>query len=132
MNEVDVAAAGMAAGMVGLWWLVSLVLYVYCALALQTIAKKTNAENVWFAWIPILNLILFLNIAEKPLWWIALILLTPASPVMMIIALVALLKKRNYPGWWWLLFVLLAPISFIFLGLVAWKDRDEEVLVAAE
>ena len=131
MNEVDVAATGLAAG-VGIYWLISIIFYVYFAFGLQTIAKKTNADDVWFAWIPILNLILFLNIAEKPLWWIAFTLPTPASPVMAIIALAALLKKRNYPAWWWLLFVLLAPIGFIFWGLVAWKDRDEEVPVAAE
>jgi len=39
------------------------------ALSLQTIATKTNTENAWLAWIPVVNLILMLNIAKKPIWW---------------------------------------------------------------
>jgi hypothetical protein len=50
-----------------------LAVYVYMALALQTIAIKTNTENPWLAWIPIANLILMLNVAKKPMWWIILI-----------------------------------------------------------
>ena len=43
-----------------------LAFYVYIALALQTIAKKTGTANDWLAWIPIANLILMLNVAKKP------------------------------------------------------------------
>src|ERR1019366_2738258 len=51
---------------------VGIAAYIYGALAFQTIAKKTNTENDWLAWIPIANIILMLNIAKKPLWWIVL------------------------------------------------------------
>jgi len=47
-------------------------LYVYMALALQPIANKTKTENSWLAWIPIVNIVLILNIAKKPIWWIIL------------------------------------------------------------
>jgi hypothetical protein len=54
-------------GFLFIFCIILLVAYVYHALALQTIATKTNTENPWFAWIPILNIILMLNIARKPI-----------------------------------------------------------------
>ncbi|MCK5598404.1 hypothetical protein KAI78_02170 [bacterium] len=131
MNEVDVAAAGLAAGTVAFSWLLSIVLYVYMALVLQTIAKKTNTENAWFAWIPILNLVLMIMIAQKPMWWIAMIIFVPiANIVFGIMVWIEILKRRNYPPIWFLLF-LIPIVNLIILGVIAWKDR-EEVLVAAE
>src|SRR6266568_9692264 len=64
-------AAGLAilGGMLFVFLIFGAVFYVYLALALQTIAKKTNTEDAWWAWIPILNALLMLNIAKKPLWW---------------------------------------------------------------
>src|SRR5215467_850832 len=34
-----------------------LAIYIYMAICLQTIAKKTNVQNPWLAWIPIANII---------------------------------------------------------------------------
>ncbi len=132
MNEVDVAAAGLAAGTVAFSWLLSIVLYVYMALVLQTIAKKTNTENAWFAWIPILNLVLMIMIARKPMWWIAMIIFVPiANIVFGIMVWIEILKRRNYPPIWFLLF-LIPIVNLIILGVIAWKDRDEEVPVAVK
>jgi hypothetical protein len=64
------------AGMFGTTFLLFFaVFYVYTALALMTIATKTNTPNGWLAWIPIANIILMLNIARKPIWWIVLFLI---------------------------------------------------------
>src|SRR6266849_10516763 len=63
------AATAFSGGILILALLIGLVVYVYIALAVQTIAEKTNTENAWLAWIPIANLILLLNIAKKPIWW---------------------------------------------------------------
>ncbi len=50
--------------------------YIFFAYCLQTIALKTGASYPgWFAWIPILNTILWFNIAKRPWWWIFLFLL---------------------------------------------------------
>ncbi|MBI1941575.1 MAG: hypothetical protein HYS33_08730, partial [Acidobacteria bacterium] len=57
-DEVPTAFLG---AMLGIMLLVFAVFYVYSSLALQTIAKKTNTENAWLAWIPIANVILMLN-----------------------------------------------------------------------
>ncbi|MDA3856526.1 MAG: hypothetical protein PF569_09805 [Candidatus Woesearchaeota archaeon] len=48
--------------------------YVISALALMKIAQRTKTENAWLAWIPIANIFLMVNIAQKE-WWYALIIL---------------------------------------------------------
>ncbi len=117
------AAAGFAA--LGAFLLVFLVIglafYVYYSLALQTIAKKTNTENAWLAWIPIINIILMLNIAKKPLWWIILCFIPLVNIVIMIIVWMAIAEARNKPNWWGIL--LIVPlVNLIVPGYLAWAD----------
>ena len=50
------------------------VLYVYFAICLATIARKTGTPNTWMAWIPLLNMLLVCRVAKKPGWWILLLL----------------------------------------------------------
>jgi len=76
------------AGMFGTTFLLFFaVFYVYTALALMTIATKTNTKDGWLAWIPIANIILMLNIAKKPIWWIILFLVPLVNIVMIILSL---------------------------------------------
>ncbi len=95
--------------------------YVYTALALMTIATKTNTENGWLAWIPIANIILMLNIAKKPIWWIVLLLIPLLNIVMFIIVWMGIAEARNKPSWWGIL--LIVPIIGIIVpGYLAWSD----------
>jgi Family of unknown function (DUF5684) len=98
-----------------------LVMYVYHALALQTIATKTNTENPWFAWIPILNIILMLNIAKKPIWWIILCLIPLVNIVVIIIVWMGIAEARNKPNWWGILLIV-PGANLIVPGYLAWSD----------
>lgn len=40
------------------------IFYIYYALCLQLIAKKTDTSNGWMAWVPVLNLFLTLNVSR--------------------------------------------------------------------
>lgn len=119
--------SGTAAGLAfaGAFMLVFLVffgaLYVYMALALSTIAKKTNTENPWLAWIPIANIILMLNIAKKPIWWIILFIIPIVGLVIAIIVWMAIAEARGKPNWWGIL--LIVPlVGLIVPGYLAWAD----------
>src|SRR5215475_15067755 len=85
----SLAAAGLGAGIIMFCLVLFVGLYVYMALALQTIANKTNTENAWLAWIPIVNIILMLNIAKKPIWWIILFFIPLVNIVMAIMVWMA-------------------------------------------
>jgi len=53
---------------------VFVIFYIYYAICLQTIAKKTGTENGWMAWIPIANLFLMCNIGKVRYIWLLLLL----------------------------------------------------------
>ena len=100
---------------------IGIAFYVYFALALQTIAKKTNTPNDWWAWIPIISAILMLNIAKKPLWWIILFFIPFVNIVIIIITFMAIAEARNKPSWWGILMIV--PIANLIVpGYLAWAD----------
>jgi Family of unknown function (DUF5684) len=118
-----VPAGGLLAmsGLLMFCFIMALVMYVYFALALQTIATKTNTENPWLAWIPVVNLILVLNIAKKPIWWFVLFLIPLVNIVVSVITWMAVAEARNKPSWWGI--VLLVPaVGIIVPGYLAWSD----------
>jgi hypothetical protein len=98
-----------------------LAIYVYMALTLQVIAKKTNTENAWLAWIPIVNIILMLNIAKKPLWWIILLLVPLVNIVIAIIVWMAIAEARGKPNWWGILLIV-PVVGIIVPGYLAFSD----------
>jgi len=115
-----VAAAAIGAFLL-VFFITFAVLYVYLALALQTIAKKTNTENAWLAWIPVVNIILMLNIAKKPIWWFLLMFIPLVNIVIGIVVWMAIAEARGKPSWWGIL--LIVPIVGIIVpGYLAWSD----------
>jgi hypothetical protein len=118
-DEMPSAGMSMAVGAVIL--ICALAAYVYVALAVQTIANKTNTPNSWLAWIPIANIILLLNVAQKPVWWIVLFLIPLVSLIMAIIVWMAVAERRGKPSWWGIM--LIVPVMNVIMpGYLAWSD----------
>jgi len=121
-------AARMA--MAGTFVMISLIFflayYVYVAICLQTIAKKTNTPNGWLAWIPIANLVLMLNIARKPVWWIILCLIPIVNLVVVVIIWMAIAKARNKPDWWGILLIV-PVVNLIVPGYLAFSSDGAAV-----
>ncbi len=73
-GDVPAAAAGgmamLAGGMFLFVLLFVLAIYVLMAISLMKIANRTGTPNAWLAWIPIMNLVLMLQIADRPMWWL--------------------------------------------------------------
>ena len=112
---------GLAGGLLMVFLTVGVAVYVYMALALQTIARKTNTKNDWLAWIPIANIILLLEIARKPLWWLLLLLIPLVNLVISIVVWVGVAEARGKPSWWGLLMIV-PGINLIVPGYLAWSD----------
>jgi hypothetical protein len=104
-------------------------IYIFIALALQTIAKRQKYKYPWFAWIPVLNAVLTFELGGFHWAWVFLyigagipfigILFTIALAVLAIISFWKIFEKEKYPGA--LALVLIVPIArLIILGLVAW------------
>jgi hypothetical protein len=100
--------------------------YIYMAIALMTIAKKTNTPNAWLAWIPIANVYLVTQIGKQNGWWTA-GLLVGIIPVIGSLALIGLIiflwwklaEVIGKPGWWGIL-VAIPIVNLIVIGMMAW------------
>ena len=105
----------------GLWSLLSLAIYAYVAFCLYTIAKKTNTENPWLAWIPIANIVLACQIAGKPWWWVFFFFIPIANIVFAVLVMWAVAEARNKPGWLGILMIV--PIAnLVVVGIIAFAD----------
>ena len=119
--------AGIIAGMALAVAIFIGIVYVYMALALMTIAKKTNTKNPWLAWIPIANLYLMTDIAQVP-WWTMLIVVFAgiipyggiASIALMVWWFWKIAERRGFPGWYGIL-LLIPVVNIIIMGILAWK-----------
>ncbi|MCK4756092.1 hypothetical protein KAS56_04085 [candidate division WOR-3 bacterium] len=103
------------------WFIIVVAFYVYFAICLQTMAKKTNTANAWFAWIPILNVFLMIAIANKPLWWFVLLLIPLVNIVISIIVWMAIAEARNKPNWLGILMIV-PVVSIIIPGYLAFSE----------
>lgn len=113
--------AAALGGVLMIMLLMFLAVYIYMALALQTIAQKTNTDNAWLAWIPIANIVLLLNIAGKPVWWIILFLIPIVNIVIGVLAWMGVAEARQKPNWWGILMII-PFVNLIVPGYLAWAD----------
>ena len=135
LSDID-AEAGVFAGMAALLFsgvmlffsiVVGLGSYIYCSLALMKIAKRLDYENAWFAWIPILNLVLMFQLGEQNPVLLLLLLIPGVGAVVVgvlsIIALMKICEKRGYDKMLGLL-SLIPVASYVLLGILAWGKKE--------
>jgi len=130
MEGYEAVDTGVMAGMMGMmvvFMIVGLAIYVFTAWCTMKIADKTGTENGWWAFIPILNLLLLLDIAEKPRLW-ALALIGAIIPLLNIIFIfviwggmiyiwMEIADKLGKPKFWGIIAALFAPIGIGYLAL---------------
>ena len=105
----------------------SLGMYIYMALTLMKTAQKLKAEDAWYAWIPILNVVLLFKLGEQNPWLILLSLIpgigTLVVAILSIIATMKVCEKRGYDKFFGLL--MLVPVGNLILwGMLAWGKKD--------
>ena len=116
----------LIAGFFAVFLVIALLMYVYSALVLMAISKKTKTENGWLAWIPIANVWLMIQLAEAP-WWTIFALFLPIVPILGGLALMVITvwwwwkiaERLGKPGW----FGILIPVpvaNLIVMGILAW------------
>ena len=119
----------MIGAFLGVLLVVLAVFYVYFALALMTIAKKTNTKNPWLAWIPVANLYLMTEIAGVPWWTLLIVLFVGLIPFVGGLVVLGITiwwwrkiaEARGKPGW--LAILMLIPVVNIAIpGIIAWHD----------
>ncbi len=94
--------------------------YAYLALALVALAGKTNASPQWWAWIPILNIVLMLRIGKRPLWWIVLLPIPLVNVLIAALVWMGIARNRQKSGWWGAV-AIVPGINLIVPGYLAWS-----------
>ncbi len=130
------AAAGILGAMLIIWLIVMvfvLAMYIYMAICLMKIAKKTDTPNGWFAWIPILNIILMVQISKKPMWWLIFFFvpfLNFLGIIFGILIWMAIAERLGKPSWLGILMII--PIANVILpGYLAFSKSEGQAPVAA-
>ncbi|MBN2169068.1 MAG: hypothetical protein JW738_07475 [Actinobacteria bacterium] len=114
-------SGGMPGWLWALYFIFIIAVYVFMAYCLMVMGQKTGQEYPWFAWIPILNFILMIQIADKEIWWIILFLIPCVNFVAMVIVWMAIAEKLGYESWWGILTIV--PILNFY---VYWKLAFEK------
>lgn len=138
-NPNALAGAGtlaLLAGMALVSAIIGIIVYLYFAFALFTIARKLKEPNAWLAWIPIANLYLLWKMSGTPTWTIiaaAIGYLLSAIPFIgWLLALFAgvltiwwfwkIVERRGYPGWISILMIV-PVVNLVVVGVVAWAKK---------
>jgi len=144
-NELLTTILGLGALLVVLI-IAGIILYIYHAICLQAIAKKTDTPNGWLAWIPLAWYFLQTNIARmKWIWALVLCIVSVASYfvmdpnltwlasilsiiwlVLVIIIWVKICQACNKPGWWVVL-LCIPIVNLVILGIMAFSKKSESI-----
>ena len=60
--------------------------------------NKVVTSNAWFAFVPILNILLLLEIARRKLWWIVLFLVPIVNIIVSILVCMEVADRMNKPS----------------------------------
>lgn len=106
----------------GAGYLIDVAIYVWFALCLYIIAKKTGTPNPWLAWIPIADIYLMCKVAGKPGWWTVFFCLLFILAVILLLAFMTMGEKS--PIWFLPLFAFTIIISIV-LFIIVWMAIAE-------
>lgn len=130
LSTGDIAAIlAASAAIIFMSLILVLAVYIYSALALMTIAKKTKTPNGWLAWIPIVNTYLIVQMAQQP-WWHIFALLLSFIPIVGSWAFLAVtafwwwkiaegLKREGWQG----ILMIIPIVNLVMLGVFAWSKK---------
>jgi hypothetical protein len=109
----------------GIWAIIMLPLYIYFALTLMVTAKKVGLKNGWFAWIPILQIILLFQTAGLSPWMFLLTFIPFVNIIVLVYAYMKVAERRGFESWLGILIIL--PIANLIIpGYLAWGEAPKK------
>ena len=129
--------AGVAFVVLLMVFLIIIGLYIYHALAWQSIGRKQKYKRSWLAWIPFANVSMILQMGGFHWAWVFLFLVPIlgwiALLVLITISMWRIFETAKYPGWLSLTYVLciipwfgfISGIAYmITIGIIAWEKKS--------
>ncbi len=94
-------------------WLFFIGLYVFVSFSLYKIAQKTGPrEDAWWSFIPILNTVLMIKMAGRPLYWFLFLLIPFVNLIAIVVLWVDIARACRQSPLWGVLAVI--PIINLF------------------
>lgn len=97
--------------------------YLYFSLCLYLIARKLKVSGAWIAWVPLFQILTFMESASKPAWW-ALLLFVPVVNAIVSIYLWMCISENLGRGKWLGLLMLVPVVNLVFPGVLAFSNQD--------
>ncbi|HLV81107.1 MAG TPA: DUF5684 domain-containing protein [Chthonomonadaceae bacterium] len=79
--------------------IIDLIGYILFALPVYIIAKKSEHEYAWLAFVPFANLWLLCDMADKEVWWLLLFFLPIVNLIAYVLIWMAIAENTNKPAW---------------------------------
>ena len=98
--------------------------YFVTAFAFMKIAEKTSTPNGWFAFVPVLNIVLGLQIAQKPTWWLVLTFVPLVNLYVCISMLMSIAERCGRPNWWGVVMCFVPVVNLVMLYAMAFGKSN--------
>jgi hypothetical protein len=108
------------------FYLVWLALYLYFAYAQYKIAQKVGHSSPWWAFIPIINMFQWVQMARKEWYWF-LFLFVPIVNVVCLAILLMDVAKACHKSPLWGFLTLIPFINFVSIGVMAFSGPEPAV-----
>ena len=123
----------MFAGMIVVFLIILVAIWIYMSLAFTAIAKKANLSSPGIAWIPGLGPAIIAYRTSQMHWWPWLLLIGLIIPFVNFIAMIIfgvyaiiwqwkMFEAIGKPGWWALI-CLITPVNLVMYGIAAWSNN---------
>jgi len=104
-------------------WLIALAIMAYFMYMQYRIAHKTGqSDTAWWSFIPVLNTLLLVRMADKPIWWFFLLLIPIVNVVVAFMLWIAVAKNAGQSAFWGVL-MMIPPISLVAMFVLAYGSR---------
>lgn len=124
-SETAAASTSIWATLFGSFFAIAcwVAVYLFIAFILYRIAKRLGSDKAWWAFVPILNILLMLELAEMSYIWILAFFVPLLNLVAAVMIWLKILEKLGKPSWHVvLLFVPL--VNFIYLVMLALESGE--------
>ncbi|MCK4301290.1 MAG: hypothetical protein KAW91_00865 [candidate division Zixibacteria bacterium] len=107
----------------GFTYLIVIAVWLYFSYMQYRMAHKTGQANIaWWAFVPILNTLLLIQMAEKPMWWL-LLLLVPFVNIIAFFALWIQAARNCGQSAIWGFLVMIPLLNILALFVLAYSSR---------
>ena len=113
--------AASSGGVVVAYLIFLVIYYVVMAVSLRKLAARTGTSQAWMAWVPILNLFLYVRVAGRS-GWEGILLFVPFVNIVYGIAVAIWLPRRVGRSGWWAIPLSIPVVNLGALSYIAFSE----------